>query len=308
MLVVLAGALVVAGCTPPPPDDLVTVTPWQAPSAGLPSTLAVMSGGDATFAPPAPPPARSGGEQAARSVAGVLVYPIVGGLYGLVAAGAPTVGAGAIIGVPVGMALGLGAGVAEGARAMGQDVHTPAEVEASVATVRRLLDPTRLGDCLRDTLVARSAGRLVRAPTGASGAGLRIRVEAVTLSMQPESPIIGGANPPMVLSLSVTANLDGGTGVAGPASVAAGRWQWNAEPRRYFAATAEEGRILQSDIGLAVGMIAQRMLVELYPGSGTPPPTRRGPDAEAFRTACPDLAPMAATDQTAGVESVTSRR
>jgi hypothetical protein len=298
---VLAGALVVAGCTRPP-DDLVTVTPWQAPSAGLPATLAVMPGGDATFAPPAPPPARSGGEQAARSMAGVLVYPIVGGLYGLVGAGAPTAGAGAIIGVPVGMAVGLGAGVAEGARALGQDVHTQAEVEASVVTVRRLLDPTRLGDCLRDTVVARSAGRLVRAPTGASGAGLRIRVEAVTLSMQREAPIIGGANPPMVLSLAVAANLDGETGVA------PGRWTWNAEPRRYFAATAEEGRILQSDIGLAVGMIAQRILVELYPGSGTPPPTRRGPEAEAFRTACPDVAPTAAAGQTAGAESVTSRR
>lgn len=300
-LPVLAAALLAAACQRTP-DDLLTVAPWQAPSAGMPATLAVMPGGDADFVPPSAPAARSGGEQAARSLAGVLVYPLAGVGMAIV-----TTGPAAILAAPVGMAVGLGAGLAEGARALGQDVHTPAEVEASVATVRRLLDPVRLGECLRDTLVARSAGRLVPAPPGAAGAGLRVRVDAVALAMRADSPIIGGGNPPMALGLSVSANLAQAAGVPEPAGATTARWHWTAEPRRYFAATAEEGRILQSDIELAVGMIAQRMLAELHPGSVAPPPARRGPDAERFRASCPGLAPAAAAGQTAPAEGVAPR-
>jgi len=300
-LPVLAAALLAAACQRTP-DDLLTVTPWQPPAAGMPATLAVMPGGDAAFVPPGTPAARSGGEQAARSLAGVLVYPLAGVGIAIVSTGPA-----AILTAPVGMAVGLGAGLAEGARALGQDVHTPADVEASVATVRRLLDPARLGDCLRDTLVARSAGRLVAASPGAAGVGLRVRVDAVALAMRPDSPIIGGGNPPMSLGLSVSANLAEAVGVPGPAVATTGQWHWNGEPRRYFAATAEEGRILQSDLELAVGMIAQRMLAELHPGSVTPPPARRGPDAGRFRSSCPGLAPAAAAGQTAPAEGSAPR-
>ena len=300
----LSAMLLLAACAETPPNPQ-TVMPWQVPPGGLPGALVVLRGADAAFVPPPPPMARSGGEVAARSAAAVLLYPIAGGL-GL---GAMRT-AGAILCIPVGMVAGLGVGLAEGARAMGQDVHSTEEAVAAVATIRRVVDPSRIGDCLRETLVARSGGRLVAAPADVSGAGLRVRIEAVTLGVKRDSPIIGGANPELVLSLTAGAALtEGPPDPSGrPASLpGAGIWRWDAAPRRYFTASAEEGRVLQSEIEVAVGVLAQRILADLHPGSVQPPPRIAGNDAAALRATCPPVAPPAAAVQTAPAE-VAARR
>jgi hypothetical protein len=299
MLPVFVVVLLAAACARQP-DDLITVTPLSVPSARVPPTLGVARGSDAVFVEPSAPAPRSGGEQVARSAAGAILYPIAGGLA--LAVMAPPA---AILAVPVGVAAGLGAGLAEGARALAQDVHSPQEAEAAVATVRRLLNPVRLGDCLSDTLVARSAGRLV--PAGTTRPVLRVQVNHVALSMQRDPTIIGGGNTPMVLTLSFSAQIMDSADGAGPSGAQAGLWHWRAEPRRYFAATAEQGRMLNADVGIAVGVVAQRMLAELYPGAFQPPPARHGREAEGFRATCPDLAPAAAAGQSAPAEGVAPR-
>ncbi|MBR0674232.1 hypothetical protein [Neoroseomonas soli] len=86
-----------------------------------------------------------------------------------------------------------------------------------------------------------------------------------------------------------------------------GMWHWNAEPRRDFAATADEGRALQADIAVAIGVLAQRMLADVFPGSVEPPPTRAGERANALRANCPPVAPPAAAGQTVPAEALAAR-
>lgn len=170
MLPVLAAAALVAACAQPP-QPLHSVALAPPPPNGLPAVLAVLPAQDAAFVPPPLPTARGGVEVAGRAAAATVLYPVVGAVLLPLFLCGPA----AVVCIPLaivaGAATGVGAGVGEGVSAANQDVHTSEEVAAAVATIRRLLDPARIGDCLRNTLVGWSGGRLVTAPAGASGPG-----------------------------------------------------------------------------------------------------------------------------------------
>ena len=314
VLSALAGVLLAAACARPPDDLLAS---WRAPEGGLPTGVAIRAGTDATFVPPPPPPPRSGGEVAGRAAAGAILYPLAGAL-GL----SMLCGPGVIICLPVAMAIGATAGAAAGiaasAGAARDDIHTPEEVEAAAATLRRVVDPTHIGTCLRETLVTRSGGRLVADGAAASGAALLVRLDSIALGVGADAPLVRGSNPPLILSISASASTrpealepigqtpsasSGAMGDGGkrpsPSGPGSGTWHWSAEPRRYFAATEDEGRALRDDIEVAIGVIAQRILADLYPGSLAPPPTRHDAGALQFRAACPGFASPANAGQTA---------
>jgi hypothetical protein len=65
---------------------------------------------------------------------------------------------------------------------------------------------------------------------------------------------------------------------------------------------------LQGDIEVAVGMLAQRMLADLYPGKIAPPTPRQGADEQGMRASCPGLAPAAAARQSTAAEGIAPRR
>jgi hypothetical protein len=305
MLSVLAGALFATACAQPP-QHLVSVAPFRAPEGGLPAVLALLPGQDAAFVPPPPPAARSGLEVAGRTAAATVLYPLAGAVV------LPLVvcGPAALVCIPLaivtGATMGVAGGVGEGVSAANQDVRSPEDVAAAVVTIRRVVDPARIGDCLRDTLVGRAEGRLVAAPAGSSGPGLSVGLGSVALSIQGDSPM-RGSNPPLVLNLTAIATLRTDAAMS-PSGERGGQWRWASEPRRYFAATAEEGRVLHSEIEIAVGALAQRILADLYPGLIAPPTPRRGVDEQRFRASCPELAPVAAAGQTGPAEGIAPRR
>jgi hypothetical protein len=304
MLPVLAAAALVAACAQPP-QPLHSVA-LVLPPNGLPAMLAVLPAQDAAFVPPPLPTARGGVEVAGRAAAATVLYPIAGAVLLPLFLCGPAAVVCIPLAIAAGAATGVGAGVGEGVSAANQDVHTSEEVAAAGATIRRLLDPARIGDCLRITLVGRSGGRLVTAPARASGSGLDVGLGLIALSSQRDTPM-RGSNPPLVLHLGAFATLRTDT-AAPPAGGSRGEWRWTSEPRRYFAATAEEGSALQGDIEVAVGMLAQRMLADLYPGKIAPPTPRQGADEQGMRASCPGLAPAAAARQSTAAEGIAPRR
>jgi hypothetical protein len=302
---VVAGALFVAACAQPP-QHVASVVPFPVPASGLPAVVALLPAQDAAFVPPPPPAARSGVEVAGRTAAATVLYPIAGAvLMPLVLCGPA-----ALVCIPLAIAagatMGVAGGVGEGVSAANQDVHSPEDVATAVAIIHRVVDPVRIGDCLRETLVRRAEGRLVAAPAGASGPALSVGLASVALSSQQDTPM-RGSNPPLVLHLGAIATLRSDAALP-PSDGSRGQWRWASEPRRYFAAAAEEGRVLEDEIEVAVGVLAQRILADLYPGLIAPPTPRRGVDERRFRASCPGLASQAAARQDAPAEGIAPRR
>ncbi len=289
----MAAVLLATACTSAP-DDLSVIAPWQAPRGGVPTGLALRPGADATFVPPTAPAPQSRAEVAGRTAGAAVIYPLAG------VVGAAMCGPAAILCAPVFLAVGIGTAAAEGARGA-EAVRTPEEVAATTETLRRVADPARLGACLRRTLAERSGGRLVAEPETPGGDALRVAIHFVSIGVRTNRSMLislGDFNPEIVLHVGASAMLTEDRGRP-PDTTPDARaiWSWQAEPRRYYAATDEDGRALQADLGLAVGILAQRILADLYPGSITPPPTRHGSEAERFRASCPGLAPAGAAGQ-----------
>lgn len=304
-LAMLAVAGLATACAQPP-QHLVSVARFTVPSGSLPGVVAVLPARDAAFVPPAPPVARSGVEVAGRTAAAAVLYPVAGAVLLPLFLCGPA----ALICIPLaivaGATAGAAGGVGEAVGAANEDVRSPEDVAAAVATIRRVIDPARIGDCLRQTLVDRSEGRLVPAPVGASGPGLSVGLASIALGTERDTPM-RGSDPPLVLHLGAIAALR--TDEAPSASGASrGEWHWASEPRRTFAATAEKGRALRADVEIAIGVLAQRILADLYPGAVAPPAPRRGFDEQRLRASCPGLAPAAAPGQSAPAGRVAARR
>jgi hypothetical protein len=304
MLPALTAVLLAAACARPP-DDLVAVTPWQVPQGGLPTVLTVRPGADATFVPPTPPAPQTGANVAGRTAGAAVLYPLAGLL------GAGLCGPAAILCAPVFIAVGIGEAAAEGTRAA-QAVRTPEEVAASSVILRQVADPARIGACLRQTLVARSQGRLIPTREAPGGATLLVALRSVSIEVRHDENKLmrlGDFNPQIVLHVTANATLAPDAAGAADAAPAAHTvaWRWQAEPRRYYAATAEDGAALQADIETAVGVLAQRILADLYPGTAAPPPVRHGAEVQQFRAACPPLAPQPIAGQTVDRQTIAAR-
>ncbi len=300
MLRLCAAVLQLAACTGS--DNLAAVTTWDMPRGGIPIGLSVRPGTDAAFVPPIPPAPRSGAEVAGRTAAATIIYPTAATLYLLDSCNADAVLC-LVAALAAGVAVGTGAAIAEGTAAATQDVRSTEHIATAADAFRRVLEPSAIGACLRRALVSRSGGRLRSSEQGSEGPvspELRVWLDSLTLILQRDTPM-RGSNPPMALSLAASASLRPEQSHAAglpPYDPGLGFWRWDAPPRRYFAASAADARLLRDDVEVAIGVLAQRMLTDLIPGSVAPPPLRYGAQAERLRASCPELAPSPSSVQT----------
>jgi hypothetical protein len=260
------GRPILSGTPPTPPVPILAVT-------SAPAAL------------PEPPPALGVGAAAGMTTVATLGAAGYGAvaMVGVCLPSGPFALLCAPIGAVVGGTMGLAAGAIDSSRSPGSE----AEALRRAEVLARHLQPERLGNCLRDTLVARSGGRLVAA--GAEGPGvLRTALGEIRLAPQGGSQF-NPSNPVLALTISARAALGGQDGGADQAR----SFTWRGQPSDYARWAANDGALLEERIGIALGLISRRILAEMFGEAEFPLP--RGSSArEALRTACQPPPPVAA--------------
>jgi hypothetical protein len=269
----------------PPPPTWYPATERAALPQPLP--IRVVPAADGPTAPPAPDRVTGAGA-IGRTLAGGLGGGLAGLGYGGAAgiAGGPLgIVAGAGAGAAIGIVVGLVAGGIESGRAM----HSEAEAAQAATILLRHLDPERARACLAETLISRSAGRMIGAEPDAKG-HLTIGLEELSLMVETPEPAEAGPrryrimpfNPPMRLHLQLHSPPRNRPEAA--EAPGTGDWSWSGPGSRYFDWAARDGAALQEQLEIGIGIVAQTILADLYPADFQRPP-RQG--AEALRTRCP---------------------
>lgn len=273
----------------------------EPPRAVLPSPLPLRMAADAA-ADLGEAPRRVGtGEAAAMGAAATVLGTLGGAIYFGGGCLAGTMGADAgllalFVCAPVGAVVGGIAGISSGADRLSQAGYSEAEVQAMTAALVRRLAPRRLSDCLRDTLVSRAEGRFVMA-----GPSDPVALEAgiAGLSLAPRQgasqDLLGQT--PFLLSLNVRTRLrepDAGPAASPPAArrVPGTDETWRSDSQGWFHWAANDAALVETEIGLAVGVLAQRILADTFPDAYQRPPSGR---PEALRVTCRPPAEAAAS-------------
>lgn len=251
-------------------------------SAGLPTPLPLRAGEDVAAVVPGLPQRLTVGEGVGTTAAAALGGAGYGAvsMFGLCLPGGPI----ALFCIPVGAAVGATIGLGAGVIGTAPNIHGEEPILAAADVLRRRLDPDRVATCLRDTMVARSEGRLMPVTTRAAPM-LEAGLAGLSLTRTADG---SDADPRLVLTVSVGAAValpDRPPGSLPPRGLK-GTWSWNSAPRRYFDWAAEGGAALEAELGLAIGVLAQRILSELYPGEVPAPPGPRGSARQALRVGC----------------------
>lgn len=277
---VLGAFLLLAGCAaaPDPVKDNGGAALGSTQRAQPVPIIAVTS---APPALPAPPPVLgvAGG-------AGLTTVATLGGAgYGAVMMFGSCLPSGpfALLCVPVGAVVGGTMGLAAGAVDSARSPGTEAEALRRAEVLSRHLQPERLGNCLRDTLVARSGGRLAAA--GAEGPDvLRTALGEIRLAPERESQF-NPSNPSLALTVTARAGF-------GPQPGVSRSFTWRGTASTYADWAADDGAQIEEQIGIALGLIARRILAEMFGEAAFPLP-RGGGAREALRTTCapPPAAP-----------------
>jgi hypothetical protein len=232
------------------------------------------------------------GEAAAMGAAATVLGTLGGAIYFGGGCLAGTMGADAgllalFVCAPVGAVVGGIAGISSGADRLSQAGYTEAEVQAMTATVARRLAPQRLSDCLRDTLVSRAEGRFVMAAP-ADPVALEAALASLSLAPSPAArqDLLGQV--PFRFGLGVRSTLreprpDPAAPPPGPRRVPGVTGNWASEGQGWFTWAANDAVLLETEIGLAVGVLAQQVLADTFPDAFQPPPSGR---PEALRVTC----------------------
>lgn len=191
---------------------------------------------------------------------------------------------------PVGAVVGGVAGISSGVDRLRQAGYSEADVQAMAEVVVRRLAPPRLAECLRDTLVSRAGGRLVMA---APADPVALEVGIARVSLTPASgareDLLGQT--PFVLGIGARSVLREPPPDPVPRRVPGLHADWTSDRQGWFTWAANDAARIEAEIGLAVGVLAQRMLADTFPDAFQPPPSGR-PDA--LRVTCRPPAPPAA--------------
>jgi hypothetical protein len=207
------------------------------------------------------------------------------------AAGAAAAGPALIVAAPLIPIVGV-AGLVAGAEIASAAAARARLTEESRAAIQRAmaqrLSPERLGACLRDTLVARSGGRLTGAEITTPGSGPRTTLGASAAFNVVEPGAVNAADPFLKLALTARLAVTNAPAAAGAEQreAVAGQWTWVGERQnRYLRWAADDGVPLEPEIGLGIGLLARRILGDLYPELRTPVP-RSEREREQYRAAC----------------------
>lgn len=169
---------------------------------------------------------------------------------------------------------------------------TPEQLESARSAESRLraqLTADRVARCLRDTLVARSDGRLVRASDAGAGE-IELRLRSLTLIQEPLTRSVSGPDPSASLYIAFEASLRTPQGVEGATQASASfRWFWRSAKHPLSVWAARGGEILEREIETGIGLIARSVLMDVFAPSALAAvlrPEVSSATAEALRARC----------------------